>query len=62
MPAESLGRSSVRTREEIHIAGGPLAAEASAVLVARNRETGRARPMTDAERAAFEGELAPVEG
>jgi acyl-CoA thioester hydrolase len=59
--AESLGRSSVRTREEIRIAStSVLAAEASAVLVARNRDTGRSRPITDAERAAFEGELAPA--
>jgi acyl-CoA thioester hydrolase len=58
--AERLGRSSVRTREEIHIAAGPVAAEASAVLVARDRATGRSRPMTEAERAAFEAELAPA--
>jgi acyl-CoA thioester hydrolase len=58
--AESVGRSSVRTRELIHIAAGPLAAEANAVLVARDRRTGRSRPMTDAERAAFESELAPA--
>jgi acyl-CoA thioesterase FadM len=50
----------VRTREVIHIAGGPLAAEASAVLVARDRATGRSRPMTGSERAAFERELAPA--
>jgi acyl-CoA thioester hydrolase len=57
---ERIGTSSVRTREEIHIAAGPLAAEASAVLVARDRATGRSRPMTEAERAAFEAELAPA--
>ena len=55
---ERIGTSSVRTREEIHIADGPLAAEANAVLVARNRETGKSRPITDRERAAFEADLA----
>jgi acyl-CoA thioesterase FadM len=50
----------VRTRELIHIAAGPLAAEANAVLVARDRKTGRSRAMTDGERAAFENELAPA--
>jgi acyl-CoA thioester hydrolase len=55
--AERIGTSSVRTREEIHIAAGELAAEASAVLVARDRSTGRSRPMTDRERAAFEREV-----
>ena len=57
---EASGSSSVRTREEIHIAAGPLAAEAHAVLVARDRTTGRSRPMTAKERAAFEGELTPA--
>jgi acyl-CoA thioester hydrolase len=55
--AEQIGTSSVRTREEVHIAAGELAAEASAVLVARDRSTGRSRPMTDRERNAFEREL-----
>jgi len=51
---DSIGRSSVRTREEIVTRGGELAASAEAVLVARDRESGRSRPLTDAERAAFE--------
>jgi len=46
--------SSVRTREEIVTRDGELAAEAEAVLVARDHESGRSRPLTDAERAAFE--------
>jgi acyl-CoA thioester hydrolase len=58
--AERIGTSSVRTREEIHIAAGELAAEATAVLVARDRSTGRSRPMTDGERDAFERELVTV--
>ena len=33
---------------------GELAAEAEAVLVARDRERGRSRPLTEAERSAFE--------
>jgi acyl-CoA thioester hydrolase len=57
---ERLGTSSLRTREEIHIAAGELAAEASAVLVARDRATGRARPITDREREAFERDLGPA--
>jgi acyl-CoA thioester hydrolase len=50
---ERIGTSSVRTREEIVTAGGELSAEAEAVLVARDRETGRSRPLGEAERAAF---------
>jgi acyl-CoA thioester hydrolase len=50
----SIGTSSIRTREEIATRGGELAAEAEAVLVARDRESGRSRPLTDAERSAFE--------
>ncbi len=49
-----VGRSSVTTREAVRTAGGELAAEAEAVLVARNPETGRSRPLTDGERDAFE--------
>jgi acyl-CoA thioester hydrolase len=49
-----LGTSSVRTRESIETRAGEVAAEVEAVLVARDEETGRSRPLTDAERAAFE--------
>jgi acyl-CoA thioester hydrolase len=49
-----IGRSSVTTRETLRVAGGALAAEAESVLVARDRETGASRPLSDAERAAFE--------
>ena len=55
---ERIGTSSVRTREQIHTAAGTLAAEASAVLVARDRSTGRSRPIAAAEREAFERDLA----
>jgi acyl-CoA thioester hydrolase len=49
-----IGRSSVSTHEEVRTAAGMLAVEASVVLVARDREAGRSRPLTPAERAAFE--------
>jgi acyl-CoA thioester hydrolase len=52
-----IGNSSLTTREEIVTVAGELAAEAEAVLVARDVETGRSRPLTDDERAALEREL-----
>lgn len=52
---ERVGASSVTLREAIRTRDGELAAEAEAVLVARDRESGRSRPLNDAERAAFEG-------
>ena len=55
-----IGTSSVTTREEIITVSGELAAEAEAVLVARDTETGRSRPLSDAERAALERELGGV--
>ena len=51
----SLGISSVTTREEVRTLDGELAAEAESVMVARDRNTGRSRPMTEVERAGFEG-------
>jgi acyl-CoA thioester hydrolase len=51
---EGLGTSSVRTREELHTLDGELSAEAEAVLVSRDRESGRPRPLTPEERAALE--------
>ena len=50
---ERIGTSSVTLREEIRTRDSELSAEAEAVLVARDRETGRSRPLTDLERAAF---------
>jgi acyl-CoA thioester hydrolase len=56
---ERIGTSSVRTVEGIRIAStGVVAAEASAVLVARNRAAGTSRPITPAEREAFERDFA----
>jgi acyl-CoA thioester hydrolase len=54
---ERIGNSSVTTREEILKLDGTLSAEAEAVLVARDRESGRSRPLSDEERAAFERHL-----
>ena len=54
---ERIGTASVTLRERIHTREGELAAEAEAVLVARDRELGRSRPLTDVERGAFERSL-----
>ena len=51
---ERLGTKSAVTRESIATRGGETAAEAKAVLVARDAETGRSRVISDDERAAFE--------
>ncbi|MEI7624950.1 MAG: thioesterase family protein [Actinomycetota bacterium] len=50
----SIGTASVTTHEEIRTLTGDLAAEAEAVMVARDRETGKSRPLTDIERAGIE--------
>ena len=50
---ERVGRSSITLREEIRTASGEIA-ECETVVVARDPETGRPRPLTDAERAALE--------
>lgn len=54
---DRIGTSSVRTHESISTRDGEVAAEAQAVLVARDEESGRSRPLTDAERSAFERAL-----
>jgi acyl-CoA thioester hydrolase len=51
---DRVGTSSVVLREAVRTLGGELAAESEAVLVARDRETGRSRPLTEIEREAFE--------
>ena len=53
-----IGRSSMTLSEEIRRLDGTLAAEAESVIVARDAETGRSRPLTAAERAALELVLA----
>jgi YbgC/YbaW family acyl-CoA thioester hydrolase len=57
---DRIGTSSVTLREEIRTRGGELSAESEAVLVARDRESGRSRPLTEAERDAFERVLEPA--
>ncbi len=58
----SIGRASLRTREEVAKLDGTLSAEAESVVVARDPATGRARPLTEEERAALEAELAAARG
>ena len=55
--AVRVGNSSVTTREEIRTPDGELSAEAEAVLVARDADAGRSRPLTEREREAFERAL-----
>ena len=55
-----IGNSSVTLREEIRTETGELSAESEAVLVGRDSDTGRSRPLTEAEREAFERALEPV--
>jgi acyl-CoA thioester hydrolase len=52
-----IGNSSLTLREEVRTRDGELSAEAEAVLVARDRQLGRSRPLTEAEREAFERAL-----
>lgn len=54
---DSFGRSSVRTREEVVKLDGTISAVAESVVVARDPDSGRSRPLTDEERAALEREL-----
>jgi len=49
-----IGTSSVTTREEIRTAADEVAAEAEAVLVARDPATGESRPLQPDERSALE--------
>jgi acyl-CoA thioester hydrolase len=48
------GRSSVRTAERILKADGTVAAEATTVLVAVNREAGTSRPLSERELKSLE--------
>ena len=56
-----IGRSSVKTREEVRTRGGDLAAEAVGVVVAFDPGTGHSRPLSPAEREAFEREAAAID-
>ena len=51
------GRSSVRTREVVTKRDGAVAAEGECVLVARDLETKRSRPLTVEERAMLDATL-----
>jgi len=51
---ERLGTKSVVTSESVRTRDGEISAEAKAVLVARDSETGQSRVISDDERAAFE--------
>lgn len=53
----SIGRSSIRTREEIRKLDGTISAEAEAVIVPRDPTTGTSRSLTPEEREALEREL-----
>jgi acyl-CoA thioester hydrolase len=52
-----IGNSSITLSEQIRTQDGDLSAEAEAVLVARDRELGRSRPLTAVERETFERAL-----
>lgn len=54
-----IGTSSLTLSETVRKVDGSVAAEAEAVLVARDPATGRSRPLSDAERSVFETALAP---
>jgi acyl-CoA thioester hydrolase len=51
------GTSSVRTAEQVLAADGRLSAESESVVVARDPETGRSRPLTDDERRTLEAAI-----
>ena len=51
--ATGIGRTSMRTREQILLPGGVLAAQSETVIVARDAATRSSRPWTDEERAAL---------
>jgi acyl-CoA thioester hydrolase len=57
---ERLGTKSVTTSESVVTRDRETAAEAKAVLVARDEQTGRSRVISDGERAAFERAVAPL--
>ncbi|MGH2637195.1 MAG: acyl-CoA thioesterase [Actinomycetota bacterium] len=57
----SVGRSSIRTREEVLKLDGTLSAAAESVIVPRDPRRGRSRTLTDEERAVLERELEPAE-
>ena len=55
--ATGIGRTSMRTEEQILLPGGALAAQSATVIVARDATTRTSRPWTDEERGILEGSL-----
>ena len=55
--ATGIGRTSMRTQEQILLPGGTLAAQSETVIVARDATTRSSRPWTDEERAILDGAL-----
>jgi acyl-CoA thioester hydrolase len=55
----SLGRASIRTREEVAKLDGTMSARAAAVIVPRDPTTGRSRALKDRERELLEAALEP---
>jgi acyl-CoA thioester hydrolase len=51
--ATDIGRTSMRTSEQILLPGGGLAAQSQTVIVARDATTRSSRPWTDEERAVL---------
>jgi acyl-CoA thioester hydrolase len=59
---DSIGRASLRTREEIVKLDGTISAEAESVVVPVDAEARRSRALTERERTALEAELAKAGG
>jgi acyl-CoA thioester hydrolase len=55
----SLGRASIRTREEVAKLDGTTSARAAAVIVPRDPRTGRSRPLNESERDLLEAAIEP---
>lgn len=53
----AIGRTSMRTREQIALAGGTVAATSETVTVARDAATKASRPWTEQERSLLERAL-----
>lgn len=53
---DSLGKSSIETREEISTTDGIIVAEARAILVVRDPKSGGSRPLSEAERRVLQDE------
>ena len=52
-----IGNASLTLREQIRTRGGKLAAESEAVIVSRDRASGKSRPLSELERETFERAL-----